>query len=146
MLSARHRLRTNLFAQKGIYLYSESATPSVWMFDMISRTVMMVAHFKAYPAEFPLRDPTCLVSASGTSEDVQAMHAEDEIDDADIGTPLDPSMTRSRALQLPVTSTRIPHRNTRTSATTATALHFLPACCVWVCRNRNWQLLFLITM
>jgi hypothetical protein len=77
---------------------------------MISRTVMMVAHFKVYPTQFPMRDPKCLVSAFGTSEDVQAMHPENEIDDADIGTPLTPRMTRSRMHQLPVTSTRIPQR------------------------------------
>jgi len=33
---------------KGFYLHSDSATPSVWMFDMISRTAMMVSDFKAY--------------------------------------------------------------------------------------------------
>jgi hypothetical protein len=68
----------------GMYLHSDSATPSVWMFDMISRTAMMVSDFKTYPAQFPMRVPTCLVSASFTHKDVQAMHNEDAIDDADL--------------------------------------------------------------
>ena len=54
---------------EGIYLHSDSATPSVWMFDMISKTAMMVSDFKAYPHQFPMRDPTCLVSASFTHKE-----------------------------------------------------------------------------
>ena len=39
---------------EGIYLHSDSATPSVWMFDMISKTAMMVSDFKTYPDQFPM--------------------------------------------------------------------------------------------
>ena len=74
---------------------------------MISRTAMMVSDFKAYPAQFPMRDPTCLVSASFTHKDVQAMHNEDAIDDADLAEQSAPPLTRSRAqsLQVPVPAT-----------------------------------------
>jgi hypothetical protein len=41
-----------------IYLPSDSATPSVWMFDMISKTTMMVSDFKDYHDQFPMCDPT----------------------------------------------------------------------------------------
>ena len=94
---------------EGIYLHSDSATPgpSVWMFDMISRTAMMVSDFKAYPAQFPMSDPTCLVSASFTHKDVQVMHNEDTIDDADLAAQSAPPLTRSRtqSLQVPVPAT-----------------------------------------
>jgi hypothetical protein len=52
--------------------------------------------------KFPMRDPTCLVSASFTHKDVQAMHTEDAIDDADLAAPPAPPLTRSRAQQLQV--------------------------------------------
>jgi hypothetical protein len=32
--------------------HTVAATPGVWMFDMISRTITMVFNFKAYPAHF----------------------------------------------------------------------------------------------
>ncbi len=60
----------------------------MWMFDIISRTAMMVSDLKAYSDQFPMRDPTCLVSASFTHKDVHAMHTEDAIDDADLPKPL----------------------------------------------------------
>ena len=85
---------------EGIYLHSVSVTPSMWMFDMISKTEMMVSDFKTYPDQFPMRDPTCLVSASFTHKDVQAMHTEDAIDDADLAVPLAPPLTRSRSQSL----------------------------------------------
>jgi hypothetical protein len=91
----------NRYAE-GIYLHSHSATPSIWMFDMISKTVIMVSDFKDYPAQFPMRDPTCLVSVSFTHKDVQAMHNEDVIDDADLAEQSDPPLTRSRAQSLQV--------------------------------------------
>ena len=72
------------------FIRSDSATPSVWMFDVISKTVMMVSDFKAYPDQFPMRDPTCLVSASFTDKDVQAMHTEDDIDNPDLASPSAP--------------------------------------------------------
>ena len=74
------------------------------MFDMISKTAMMVSDFKAYPDQFPMRDPTCLVSASFTHKDVQAMHTEDAVDDADLAAPPAPPLTRSRthSLQAPL--------------------------------------------
>jgi hypothetical protein len=80
---------------EGIYLHIDSATPSVWMFDMISRTAMMVSDLKDYPAQFPMRDPTCLVSVSFAHKDVQAMHTEDAIDDADLVAPPAPPLTCS---------------------------------------------------
>ena len=66
------------------------------MFDMISKTTMMVSDFKAYHDQFPMRDPTCLVSAAFSHKDVQAMHTEDAIDDADLAAPPVPPLTRSR--------------------------------------------------
>ena len=87
---------------EGIYLHSDSATPSVWMFDMISKTTMMVSDFKAYHDQFPMRDPTCLVSAAFSHKDVQAMHTEDAVDDADPAAQPAPPLTRSRAQSLPV--------------------------------------------
>ena len=110
-LPKEHRKVTNksfgpLYAE-GIYLHSDSATPNVWMFDMISKTAMMVSDFKTYPDQFPMRDPTCLVSASFTQKDVQDMHTEDVIDDADLAAPPAPPLTRSRAqsLQVPLPAT-----------------------------------------
>ncbi len=79
---------------EGIYLHSDSATPSVWMFDMISKTTMMVSDFKAYNDQFHMRDPTCLVSAAFSHKDVQAMHTEDAIDDVDLAAPPAPPLTR----------------------------------------------------
>ena len=66
---------------------------------MMARTAMMVSDFKTYPAQFPMRDPTCLVPDSFTHKDVQAMHTEDTIDDADLVVPPVPPLTRSRAQQ-----------------------------------------------
>jgi hypothetical protein len=86
------------------------------MFEMISKTVIMVSDFKAYPAQFPMRDPTCLVSVSFTHKDVQAMHTEDAIcntiDDADLAEQSAPPLTRSRAqsLQVPVPAIAKPIR------------------------------------
>jgi hypothetical protein len=92
---------------EGMYLHSDSTTLSVWMFDMISRTAMMVSDFKAYPAQFPMSDPTCLVSASFTHKDVQVMHNEDTIDDTVLAAQSTPPLTRSRtqSLQVPVPAT-----------------------------------------
>ena len=105
-LPKEHRKVTNksfgpLYAE-GIYLHSDSATPNVWMFDMISKTAMMVSDFKTYPDQFPMRDPTCLVSTSFThkDKDVQSMNTEDAIDDADLATPPDPPLTPSRSESL----------------------------------------------
>jgi hypothetical protein len=88
------------------------------MLGMMSRTAMMVYDFKDFPDQFPVRDPTCLVSASFTHKDVQAMHSEDAIDEADLAAPPVPPLTRSRAqswkVPLPVNPSvphqRLPHR------------------------------------
>ena len=62
----------------------------------------MVSDFKAYHDQFPMRDPTCLVSAAFSHKDVQAMHTEDAVDDADLAAQPAPPLTRSRAQSLPV--------------------------------------------
>jgi hypothetical protein len=87
---------------EGIYLHSDSVTPSVWMFDMISKTTIMVSDFKAYHDQFPMCDPTCLVSAAFSHKDVQAMHTEDAVDDTDLAAHPAPPLTRSRAHSLTV--------------------------------------------
>jgi len=46
---------------EGFYLHSDSATPSVWMFDMISKTAMMLSDFKAYSSVFTQLLPRLLV-------------------------------------------------------------------------------------
>jgi hypothetical protein len=72
------------------------------MFDMISKTTMMVSDFKTYYDQFPIRDPTCLVSAAFSHKDVQAMHTEDAVDDADLAAQPAPPLTRFRSQSLPV--------------------------------------------
>jgi hypothetical protein len=57
-LPKEHRKVTNksfgpLYVES-IYLHSDSTTPSVWMFDMISKIAMMVSDFKTYPDQFPM--------------------------------------------------------------------------------------------
>jgi hypothetical protein len=119
-LPKQHRKDTNKsfvprYAE-GFYLHSDSVTPSAWMLDMISRTAMMVSDFKTYPDQFPMCDSTCLVSASFTPKDVQAMHTEATIDDADLAAPPALSLTRSRTQQfqvpLPVTPSVTPAAST----------------------------------
>ncbi len=69
---------------------------------MISKTTMMVCDFKTYHDQFPMRDPTCLLSGAFSHKDVQAMHTEDTIDDADLAAPPAPPLTRFRTQSLPV--------------------------------------------
>ena len=49
-----------------------------------------------------MRDPTCVVSAAFSHKDIQTMHTEETIDDADLDAPPAPPLTHSRTQSLPV--------------------------------------------
>ncbi len=68
----------------------------------------MVSDFKDYHDQFPMSDPTYLVSSAFSHKDVQAMHTEDAIDDVDLPAPLAPPLTHSRTQSLSVPLSAVP--------------------------------------
>jgi len=69
-LPLEHRLVKNgLFGDhfiEGTYLYSDSATPCIWMFSITLQRKIKVQDFKSYPFQFPFKDPSCLTRNTQT--------------------------------------------------------------------------------
>ena len=69
-LPFEHRLVKNgLFGDhfiEGTYLYSDSATPCIWMFSITLQRKIKVQDFKSYPFQFPFKDPSCLTHNTQT--------------------------------------------------------------------------------
>ena len=51
---------------EGTYLYSDSATPCIWMFSITLQRKIKVQDFKSYPLQFPFKDPSCLTRNTPT--------------------------------------------------------------------------------
>ena len=83
---------------EGIYLYADAQTPTIRMFDLVSRTELSVKDFTSYPSDFPFHDPTCLTrSPESLRKALADMHTEDETDDQLIAEELkEHAITRSQ--------------------------------------------------
>ena len=85
-LPREHRLVKNgSFGDRfveGTYLYSDSATPCIWMFSIALQRKIQVQDFKSCPLSFPFKDPSCLTRNTPTiMEEISKMHEEDAYDD-----------------------------------------------------------------
>jgi len=85
-LPREHRLVKNRsFGDRfveGTYLYSDSATPCIWMFSIALKLKIKVQDFKSYPLEFSFKDPSCLTRNTPTIlKEMSKMHEEDAHDD-----------------------------------------------------------------
>jgi len=68
---------------EGTYLYSDSATPCIWMFSIALQQKIKVQDFKSYPLQFPFKDPSCLTRSTPTIvREMSKMHEEDAHDDS----------------------------------------------------------------
>ena len=63
---------------EGTYLYSDSATPCIWMFSIALQRKIKVQDFKSDPLQFPFKDPSCLTR---NMKEMSKMHEEDAHDD-----------------------------------------------------------------
>jgi len=84
-LPREHRLVKNgSFGDRfveGTYLYSDSATPYIWMFSIKLQRKIEVQDFKSYPLQFPFKDPSCLTRNTPTiMKEMSKMHEEDAHD------------------------------------------------------------------
>jgi len=71
----------NCFVE-GTYLYSDSATPCIWMFSIALQLKIKVQDFKSYPLQFPFKDPSCLTRNTPTiMKEMFKIHGEDAHDD-----------------------------------------------------------------
>ena len=69
------------------YLYSDSATPCIWMFSIAHQRKIKVQDFRSYPLQFPFKDPSCLTRNMPTiMDEMSKMHEEDAHDDNLIAT------------------------------------------------------------
>jgi len=67
---------------EGTDLYSDSATPCIWMFSIALQRKIKVQDFKSYPLQFPFEDPSCLTRNTPTiTKEMSKMHGEDAHDD-----------------------------------------------------------------
>ena len=78
-LPREHRLVKNgSFGDRfveGTYLYSDSATPCIWMFMITLQCKIKVQDFKSYPLQFPFKDPSCLTRNTPTiMKEMSKMH------------------------------------------------------------------------
>jgi len=85
-LPREHRLVKNgSFGDRfveGTYLYSDSATPCIWMFSIALQRKIKVQDFKSNPLQFPFKDPSCLTRDTPTiMKEMSKMHEEDAHDD-----------------------------------------------------------------
>ena len=76
-LPREHRLVKNgSFGDRfveGTYLYSDSATPCIWMFSIALQRKIKVQ--KSYPLQFPSKDPSCLTRNTPTiMKEMSKMH------------------------------------------------------------------------
>ena len=86
-LPREHRLVKNgSFGDRfveGTYLYSDSATPCIWMFSIALQRKIKVQDFKSYPLQFPFKDSSCLTRNTPTiMKEMSQMHEEDAHDDS----------------------------------------------------------------
>jgi len=66
----------------GTYLYSDSATPCIWMFSIALQRKFKVQDFKSYSLQFPLKDPSCLTRSTPTMmKEMSKVREEDAHDD-----------------------------------------------------------------
>ena len=84
-LPREHRLVQNgSFGDRfveGTYLYSDSATPCIWMFSITLQRKIKVQDFKSYPLQFPFKDLSCLTHNTPTiMKEMSKMHQEDAHD------------------------------------------------------------------
>jgi len=67
---------------EGTYLYSDSATPCIWMFSIALKRKIKVQDFRSCPLQFPFKDPTCLTRNTPTMlKEMFKLHKEDAHDD-----------------------------------------------------------------
>jgi len=67
---------------EGTYLYSDSATPCIWMFIIVLQRKIKVQNFKSYHLQFPFKDLSCLTRNTPTiMKEMSKMHEEDAHDD-----------------------------------------------------------------
>jgi len=67
---------------EGTYLYSDSATPCIWMFSIALERKIKVQDFRSYPLQFPFKDSSCLMRNTPTiMKEISKMHEEDGHDD-----------------------------------------------------------------
>jgi len=95
-----HLVKNGSFGNRfveGTYLYSDSATPCIWMFSIAFQRKIKVQDLKSYPLQFPFKDLLCLTRNTPTMmKETSKMHEEDAHDDNLI--PMDTSHhTHTRA-------------------------------------------------
>jgi len=67
---------------EGTYLYSDSATPYIWIFSIALQRKIKVQDFKSYPLQLPFKGPSCLTRNTPTMlKEMSKMHEEDACDD-----------------------------------------------------------------
>jgi len=67
---------------EGTYLYSDSATPCIWIFSIALQRKIKVQDFKSYPLKFPFKDPSCLTRNTQTmTREMSKMYKKDAHDD-----------------------------------------------------------------
>jgi len=73
----KNRSFVNHFIE-GTYLYSDSATPCIWMFSIALQHKIKVQDFKSYPLKFPFKDSSCLTHNTPTiMKETSKMHEAD---------------------------------------------------------------------
>ena len=81
-----HLVKNGSFGDRfieGTYLYSDSATPCIWMFSIALQRKIKVQDFKSYPLQFPFKDPSCLTHNTPTIvQEMSKMHKEDAHDNS----------------------------------------------------------------
>ena len=58
---------------EGTYLYTDSATPCIWMFSITLQRKIKVQDFKSFPLQLPFKDPSCHGLTRNTPTIVQEM-------------------------------------------------------------------------
>jgi len=81
-LPREHRLVKNDRFVEGTYLYSDSATPCIWMFSIALQRKIKVQDFKSHPLQFSFKDQSCLThNTPKMIKEMSKMHEEDAHDD-----------------------------------------------------------------
>jgi hypothetical protein len=89
---------------EGIYLFADSTSPAIHIWDMHRKQEMLVKDYTSYPTEFPFKDPSCLVRPGYTTAEILQMHQEDIAEEERIVAELAaPAVTRSQSAQLAAT-------------------------------------------
>jgi len=67
---------------EGTYLYSDSATPCIWMFSIALQRKIKAQDFQSYPHQFPFKDASCLTrNTPAMLKERPRMHDDDAHDD-----------------------------------------------------------------